>query len=113
MALWGDLDIGGQREALVRALGRLAKACGTHIRVVFDGDSGGAPPVTTPLPVRVVFTKAGVEADDDIIDAVAATDASQPVAVLSADRRVRDGASVYGANLLSPDDLRTVLADGG
>jgi predicted RNA-binding protein with PIN domain len=70
-------------------------------------------PVTTPLPVRVVFTKAGVEADDDIIDAVAATDASQPVAVLSADRRVRDGASVYGANLLSPDDLRTVLADGG
>ena len=63
------LDIGGQREALVRALGRLAKACGTHIRVVFDGDSGGAPPVTTPLPVRVVFTKAGVEADDDIIDA--------------------------------------------
>lgn len=113
MALWGELDLGGQREALIGTLGRLATACGTLIRVVFDGDSGGPPAVTTPLPVRVFFTAAGVEADDDILDAVAATDASVPVAVLSADRRVRDGAAARGANLLSPEDLRTVLANGG
>ncbi len=113
MALWGDLDIGGQRDALIRSLGRLANACGTHIRVVFDGDTGGAPAVTTPLPIRVLYTEAGVEADDDIINAVAAAEPALPVAVLSADRRVRDGVSAHGANLLTPDDLRRVLADVG
>ena len=110
MALWGDLALPAQREALVRSLSGVATACGTHIRVVFDGDTGGAPAVTAPLRVRVTFTEAGVEADDDIIDEVAATDPSIPVAVMSADRRVRDGVSACGANLLSPNDLRDLLS---
>lgn len=113
MALWGDLDLTAQRSALIRALSGVATIRGTDIRVVFDGDTGGAPAVTAPLRVRVQFTQADVEADDDIIEAVATTDASTPVAVMSADRRVRDGVAALGANLLSPVDLRTLLAGSG
>lgn len=111
MALWENLSLPAQRDALVGALGRLAAAHGTDIRVVFDGADPEAtvPAVRRPLPVRVRFTAADVEADDDILAAVAATDDAVPVAVLSADRRVRNGAAALGANLLSPDDLRALL----
>ncbi|MCB1029244.1 MAG: NYN domain-containing protein [Microthrixaceae bacterium] len=112
MSLWGDLDLAAQRRALITALSTPATSWGTEIRVVFDGDTGGAPAVTAPLRVRVRFTEAGVEADDDIIDGVAATDQSIPVAVMSADRRVRDAVAAHGANLLRPEDLRRLLGGG-
>lgn len=113
MALWADLELPAQRRALIDSLGRLATALGTHIRVVFDGDTGGAPAVRAPLRVRVLFTEAGVEADDDIIEAVERMEAAIPVAVMSADRRVRDGCAAHGANLLSAEDLRALLAGAG
>ncbi|MEZ5268119.1 MAG: NYN domain-containing protein [Microthrixaceae bacterium] len=63
--------------------------------------------VDAPLPVRVHFTQAGLEADDRLLEFVESAAPDLGILVVSSDRRVRDGARDRGAGVVSS---RTLLA---
>jgi len=108
---WPQLAIAEQRRRLVDALAELAARTGVDVAVVFDGADlpwPAASPGTSRL-VKVGFSPAGVEADDVILDRVAALSPVRPVLVASSDRRVRDGATALGANVISSAQLLGAL----
>ncbi|HVL07109.1 MAG TPA: NYN domain-containing protein, partial [Acidimicrobiales bacterium] len=108
---WYDLAIAEQRRRLIDALTETAMRTGADVTVVFDGAESAWPapvPKTSPV-VKVHFSPADVEADDVILARVSETDPSRPVLVASSDRRVRDGASAQGANVISSDQLLAAL----
>jgi predicted RNA-binding protein with PIN domain len=106
MEAWPTLDRSGQRSSLVALLGGLRARSGAVVHVVFDGDDDGRrPSVAAPLPVRVHYSHAEVEADDVILDMVARLPTDVPVVVVSSDRRVADGARRLGANVVSSSEL--------
>jgi predicted RNA-binding protein with PIN domain len=103
---WPALDASAQRERLVALLADVASRTGADVHVVFDGDDDGRrPSVSTPLPVRVRFTAAGVEADDVVLDMAARLPAERPVVVVSSDRRVQTGARERGGNVVPSESL--------
>jgi len=106
MSAWPSLDRGGQRDQLVTVLANLRRRTGAEIHVVFDGDDDGArPSVSQPLPVRVHFSAADVEADDVLIEFAGRIPPDRPVVVVSSDRRVRQGARAAGANVIGSEQL--------
>lgn len=105
---WPQLPIDAQRDRLVGALAELSARCGPAVHVVFDGVTAASRALTGSRGVAVTFTEEGREADDAILDAVEAHPGG-PVLVASDDRRVRDGASRLGANVLTLDQLFAVL----
>jgi predicted RNA-binding protein with PIN domain len=108
---WPELPIAEQRRRLVDALAELAARTGVDASVVFDGAETAWPGVSpaTPRSVKVSFSPADVEADDVILDRVAALDPSRRVLVASSDKRVRDGAAAMGANVISSAQLLGAL----
>lgn len=103
---WPTLGTTAQRDRLVALLSDVRSRSGADVHVVFDGDDDGRrPAVSTPLPVRVHFSRAEVEADDVVLDFVDRLPVDRPVAVVSSDRRVRDGARERGANVIGSGDL--------
>jgi predicted RNA-binding protein with PIN domain len=109
-AVWWDQPIATQRERLVGALAELHARMGCEVEVVFDGADVDRAPAVSPRPaIRVRFSPPGVEADDVIIELVAAIPANRPVIVASSDRRVRDGVRRQGANLLGARQLAEAL----
>lgn len=110
MEHWPALGRAEQRASLVRALGALSARYPASIHVVFDGeDDGSRPSVGTPLPVRLHFSPAEVDADDVILSMVAALPTDVPVMVVSSDRRVADGARRLGANAVRSSQLIELL----
>ena len=106
MEAWPLLDSAAQRSSLIAMLGSLQARCGASFHVVFDGDDDGRrPSVGAPLPVRVHFSHAEVEADDVVLDMVARLPTDRPVVVVSSDRRVQDGARRLGANIVKSGEL--------
>lgn len=107
---WPALDRSQQRSSLTRALGSLRTRTGANVHVVFDGDADGRrPAVGAPLPVRVHFSPAEIEADDVILSMVADLPTDVPVVVASSDRRVAEGARRLGANVVRSDVLLSLL----
>ena len=107
---WPQLDVAAQRESLVQALGGLQAQVPSSLHVVFDGDDDGRrPSVAAPLPVRVHFSSAEVEADDLILDMVRRLPTDVAVLVVSADRRVAEGARRLGANVAGSSVLLELL----
>lgn len=107
---WPTMDPSSQREALVRALGSLQSQVSARIHVMFDGDSAGERPhVASPLPVRVHFSAAGIEADDVILSTVADLPTDTPVLVVSSDGRVANGSRRLGANVSRSKELLDLL----
>jgi predicted RNA-binding protein with PIN domain len=108
---WPELPIAEQRRRLVDALAELAARTTAEVQVVFDGSDPLWPNAVaaTPQPVRVTFSPADVEADDVVLSRVAALDPARPVVVASSDRRVRDGSTEQGANVLSSAQLLAAL----
>ncbi|MFV0315978.1 MAG: NYN domain-containing protein [Microthrixaceae bacterium] len=103
---WPNQPIGEQRRSLVAYLGELKARSGADIQVVFDGAYGGQrPAVAAPLPVRVHFTEAEVEADDRLLEYVDSVGSRRQVVVVSSDRRVRDGARGRGAGVVGSETL--------
>lgn len=110
---WPSLAASGQREALERGLVTLRRATGAEVRVVWDGDLDGADPSRrTGSEIRVSFTTADVEADDDIIADVARTvqaarssGRAGPVVAVSDDRRVRRGVTAAGGTAVAVASL--------
>jgi len=95
-----ELSIEEQRRWLE---GQLVGASGTvaaTFGIVYDGADSGSEWMPVGSGVRARFTASGVEADDVIINQVAALDPTRAVTVVSSDRRVRDGAAAGGANVI-------------
>jgi len=103
---WRHLDVRTQRESLLSLLTTVVARTGAEVHVVFDGDEDGRRPVVgAAQPVRVHYSAVDVEADDVIIAMASGIPSERPVVVVSADRRVRDGAAASGANLVDSDAL--------
>jgi predicted RNA-binding protein with PIN domain len=86
------------RERLNEGLARLRRVATapTRVIVVYDSaQSGGISSSIGPGGIEVRFTEAGLAADEDILALAARTPGR--VAVISTDRRVREGAEDTGA----------------
>ncbi|MEU5399514.1 NYN domain-containing protein [Streptomyces sp. NPDC005963] len=87
-----------QRLRLLGGLSVLAAQSGAEITCVFDGAELAAPVLLAPpRGVRVLFSKAGVTADELIRQLVRAEPPGRPVVVVSTDREVADGVAKSGA----------------
>ncbi|MEX1178859.1 MAG: NYN domain-containing protein [Nitriliruptor sp.] len=94
-----DLDLEAQRAWLVRTLAALAARRRVRPTVVFDGQQAGSSrPPGGAREVTVVFTPAGVTADDQLVHAGAAT--PQPLVVVTDDRELTDRLRRSGADVL-------------
>ncbi|MDQ2710376.1 MAG: NYN domain-containing protein, partial [Actinomycetota bacterium] len=93
-----DLTLFDQRTRLIGRLGVLAARTGAEVTCVFDGAAVQAGPDRRPRGVRVLFSDAGVAADDVIRSLVAAEPSGRPLVVASSDREVADGVRRYGAH---------------
>jgi predicted RNA-binding protein with PIN domain len=79
--------------------------------VVFDAHSASARPVVSaPRGVKVVFSPAGVIADDVIRDLVAAEPAGRPLVVVSDDGEVARDSHAAGARALASATLVGLLS---
>ncbi|BBG03129.1 MULTISPECIES: NYN domain-containing protein [Pseudonocardia] len=83
-----DLPLADQRTRLVGQLGALGARTGAEITVVFDGAAVSAAPLRGGRGVRVLFSEAGVIADDVIRDLVAAEPLGRPLLVATSDQEV-------------------------
>ncbi|MER7715762.1 NYN domain-containing protein [Streptomyces flaveolus] len=87
-----------QRLRLLGQLSQLAAQTGAETTCVFDGAELAAPVLLAPpRGVRVLFSKAGVTADELIRQLVRAEPPGRPVIVVSTDREVADGVAKAGA----------------
>ncbi|MFE0732245.1 NYN domain-containing protein [Streptomyces antibioticus] len=87
-----------QRLRLLGQLSQLAAQTGAEVTCVFDGAELAAPVLLAPpRGVRVLFSKAGVTADELIRQLVRAEPPGRPVIVVSTDREVADGVAKAGA----------------
>lgn len=91
-----DLSLSEQRDRLIRAVAAVVARTGVEATIVFDGAAVVAPP-TFSRDVRVVFSPAGVIADDVIRRLAAAEPVGRVVVVVTADREVIEGVRRSGA----------------
>ncbi len=111
LAGWPDDELAAQRQYLLDRLATLAARRGPAVWVIFDGAEYPLlpPPGTARPAVRMVFSKAGVDADEVIIARVDQLPASTPVLVATSDRRVADEVRRRGANVISTPQMLAVL----
>ena len=106
-----ELALVDQRDRLIRGLASLAARTSADITVVFDGAA-----VTTAQPpgrgVRVLFSAAGVIADDVIRKLVAEEPPGRVVVVASSDREVVTGVTKSGARTVASSVLLDLLGSG-
>lgn len=87
-----------QRLRLLGGLSVLAAQTGAEMTCVFDGAELAAPVLLAPpRGVRVLFSRAGVTADELIRQLARAEPPGRPVVVVSTDREVADGVAKAGA----------------
>lgn len=99
---WPGAPLAQQRDRLARGVAALTGGKVIEATIVFDGaDLAAAPPVSAPRRMRVIFSPAGVTADDVISDLVGAEPAGRPVVVVSSDGEVAHDAASRGARSVS------------
>lgn len=97
-AAWPTASLEAQRSRLVAALGPVVARSGAETTVVFDAAESTARTVMpAPRGVRVVFSPAGVIADDVIRQLVAAEPHGRVVVVVSSDQEVTRDVTRGGA----------------
>jgi predicted RNA-binding protein with PIN domain len=96
-----DLPLADQRSRLVAQLGALGARTGAEITVVFDGAAVIAAPVRGSRGVRVLFSDAGVIADDVVRDLVAAEPAGRPLLVATSDQEIVRSVRRRGAHTVA------------
>ncbi|MFC4468245.1 NYN domain-containing protein [Streptomyces xiangluensis] len=102
-----------QRLRLLGQLSQLAAQTGAEVTCVFDGAELAAPVLLAPpRGVRVLFSKAGVTADELIRQLVRAEPPGRPVIVASTDREVADGVAKAGARPVASAVLLKRFARG-
>jgi predicted RNA-binding protein with PIN domain len=109
---WPDDALARQRQVLLDRLAALRSRTGSDIRVFFDGaeDHELPPPRGRARDsVRVSFSAAGTDADEDIIAFVDGLPVEQAVTVATSDRRVALEVAGRGANVISSAQLLVAL----
>ncbi|MGQ0617024.1 MAG: NYN domain-containing protein [Acidimicrobiia bacterium] len=103
---WPGSVIADQRSRLLGAVAEVQARTGAEIEVVFDGsDDGAGVPVPSRPSVMVRYSPTGVEADEVLLERMAATAPARPVVLVSNDRRLGERARRLGANLVRPGQL--------
>ena len=105
---FGDLTLENQRDRLSRLLSGLAARTSVDITLVFDGATVIAPPPAR-RGVRVMFSPAGVLADDVIADLVAAEPTGRVVVVATTDAELVRRVSGRGARTTPSATLLSLL----
>jgi predicted RNA-binding protein with PIN domain len=106
---WPNLDLEGQRVVLLDAIENLTRRFGSDITVVFDGSDVVGATADGRRIVRVMFSPAGVIADDVIRDEVRRLPATRSVVVVTNDRQIVRDVRTIGANTMTSDQLVTLL----
>jgi predicted RNA-binding protein with PIN domain len=110
---YGDLPLVVQRSRLLTGLAALAARTGAEVTCVFDGATLEGPvPSAAPRGVRVLFSPAGVTADEVVRRLVRAEPPGRPVVVVSSDREVADGVARAGARPVASSALLRRLDRG-
>ena len=106
---WPSRPLEAQRSRLLDALENAVRRFGTDVTVVFDGaDVVGAHTSRRRL-LRVVYSPAGVIADDVIRDEVRRLPASRPVVVVTNDAEIVADVKALGANVVPSNALLGVI----
>jgi predicted RNA-binding protein with PIN domain len=98
---WPNLELADQRQRCIAAAENLAKRWSLDLTIVFDGADVPGAHAGARRRVRVVYSPAGVLADDVIRAEVAAAEPDQPIVVVTNDRAVIDDVKAAGANTVS------------
>lgn len=106
---WPNLDLEGQRVVLLDAIENLVRRYGSDITVVFDGADVVGASSDRRRVVRVVFSPAGVIADDVIRDEVRRLPATRNVVVVTNDQEIVADTRAMGANTMSSDQLIALM----
>ena len=106
---WPTLDLDQQREQCTVAVENMAKRWNMPITIVFDGASVEGAHASTRRKVRIVYSPAGVSADDVLRAEVASTDVAKPVVVVTNDREIVTDVAAAGANTVSSDNFLALL----
>lgn len=100
---WPSLDLDHQREQITVAAENLAKRWNIAMTIVFDGAAVEGAHASGRRRVRIVYSPAGVSADDVLRDEVAALGHDQPVVVVTNDRAIITDVVAAGANSVTSD----------
>ncbi|NND74377.1 MAG: hypothetical protein HKN44_05170 [Ilumatobacter sp.] len=102
---WRSRTLEEQRRSLLDAVENLARRHGADLTVVFDGASVVGAHAARRRDVRVVFSPAGVLADDVIRDEVRRLPPSRHVVVVTNDAEIVRDVRADGANTLPSNAL--------
>ncbi len=106
---WPSLDLDHQRDQCTVAAENLAKRWNMEMTIVFDGATIEGAHAVTRRKLRIVYSPAGVSADDVLRAEVAGIDLATPVVVVTNDRAILADVTAAGANTVSSDDFLTLL----
>ncbi|WP_110181648.1 NYN domain-containing protein [Nocardioides solisilvae] len=107
---WPTSTLEAQRTRLVTALAPVVARTGAETTVVFDAhEAGSRPVVRAPRGVRVVFSPAGVLADDVLRDFVAAEPTGRPVVTVTSDAALGRDLGADGARVVPAETLVGLL----
>ena len=103
---WPSISLEAQRSRLLTLLGALVARTGAETTVVFDAaESEARPVVSSPRGVKVLFSPAGVIADDVLRQLVVAEPAGRVVVVVTDDRELGGDVRRQGARVVGPGAL--------
>jgi len=103
---WPSISLEAQRSRLLTLLGALVARTGAETTVVFDAaESEARPVVSSPRGVKVLFSPAGVIADDVLRELVGAEPAGRVVVVVTDDRELGGDVRRQGARVVGPGAL--------
>jgi YacP-like NYN domain len=106
---WPKLGLEAQRSALIDAVENLQRRFGTDATIVFDGAEVVGAHAGRRRTARVVFSPAGVIADDVIRSEIARLPADRHVVVVTNDAEVVRDARSAGCNVVSSNALLALL----
>ncbi len=106
---WPSLDLDQQREQISVAAENLAKRWNLAMTIVFDGAAVEGAHTAARRRVRIVYSPAGVSADDVLRGEVAALGHDQPVVVVTNDRAIITDVVAAGANSVTSDAFLALI----
>ena len=99
------------REALIKQLRGYQDWTGVHVVVVFDGKGKKTSAISEPGEVQIFYSRSGQSADA-IIERLASKYAKQyELVVATSDSMEAETVHACGAESISPDGLRGLIAD--
>ena len=105
----GTLTLPEQRDWLVQRCEQLRTRWATDMTIVFDGDDVDGAHQRQRRLIAVMWSPAGVDADDVIRDEIARLPSTRPIVVVTDDRAIRDDARAAGCNLVDTAAFVAVL----